>query len=264
MKHYFRFLGVHANYIYHYNLYYRQTIVKVMKELVAPFDDDQLPFTQQQLKRIRLYSHVGLYVNDCLATLRGRKMTQWEIKQTLYLSILTPLLDDLTDNYSFSSDQILEKLYQKDDDYPQHLRLAVDLYNHIKEENKQELFPGTFTKALISQDESLKQLNHSALNITTLFEITCAKGSLWTFLFRLMLDHPLKEGEREAIEAFGAIIQLTNDMFDVYKDVQNGQQTCFTNTRDIALMEIDYNNRLREIIQRFHHFLIRINKLIKL
>ncbi|ELR73712.1 hypothetical protein C900_02116 [Fulvivirga imtechensis AK7] len=251
MRQYFRFVGAYISYLYHFYQIRRKYGEKVMNELVGRPGLDQQQFTPHQQKRIDLYSYVGLYVNDCLATLRGRKMTGKEIENTLYLSLLTPLLDDLTDNYQLSSAQILEQLDQEGDGHPRQFRLAAYLYNHIRKENKQELFAGTFSEALLSQDDSLQQLGDSGLGAEALFRITCNKGSLWTLLFRLMLDHALKTGEREAVEAFGELIQLTNDMFDVYKDVQNGQQTCFTNTSDIAPLQQNYDHCLEEIVQHF-------------
>ncbi|GAA5025065.1 hypothetical protein GCM10011506_09260 [Marivirga lumbricoides] len=250
MKQFFRFLTIHAKYLYQNHFYYRKHTSKTLRELEGQFDIDSLSFTKSQLKRIKLYKYVGLYVNDCFATLRGERMSPQEIKLTFCLSLLTPLLDDLTDNQNLSSYQILSKLQKKSSvDDSKNLQVANNLYHTIMKECQHEVFPDIFKEALISQDESLQQLGKVRLSHASLMQITRAKGSAWTLLFRLMLQHPLKEGEREVVQRYGAIIQLTNDMFDVYKDLQNGQQTCFTNAHDIELMQKEYENQVAVMIQ---------------
>lgn len=55
-------------------------------------------------------------------------------------------------------------------------------------------------------------------------------------LYRSVLGTPLISGEEDAIYLLGSILQLANDMFDVYKDFKNGQQTVFTNTEDVGIV----------------------------
>ena len=250
MINYIQILSVHIRLFYELYFLRKRHVRKLVKQLNGLLAYDQ-QLTESQLKRIGLYTSLGFYVNSCLATLRGRKLSQTEIKNTLHLSILTPLLDDLTDVLKLSSTEILEQLNSYTGDNADNMLLPKYLFDQIRDHSNGELFYETFKQALIAQDESLLQLEKPPLTDEQLSRITYEKGSIWTVLFRLMLTTPLEDHEKEAILLFGHITQLTNDMYDVYKDLQNGQQTLFTNASDIVRYEKEYDELTQSMIQSF-------------
>lgn len=251
MAKYLHLLSIHLQLLYDLHFLKKRHIRSLIKQLNNLHVVHGQQLTQSQVKRIEVYTSLGLYVNSCLATLRGHKLSNAEIKNTLHLSILTPLLDDLTDILKLSSTDILEQLNSYTGDNATNMLLPKYLYDQIRDHGNGELLHETFKQALIAQDESLLQLEKQPLSNEALSRITYEKGSIWTVLFRLMLSTPLESDEKEAILLFGHLIQLTNDMYDVYKDLQNGQQTLFTNATDIIHYEKEYDKLIQSMTQSF-------------
>lgn len=249
---YINILSTHLQLLYALFFVRKRHAARLIKRLnmLLAVHDQQL--TADQLKRIDVYTTTGFYVNYCLATLRGQPMSATEVKNTLNLSILTPQLDDLYDTLKLSSTEILEQLHQgTDDNITGRMLLPKYLYGQIIAHNDNAGFQEIFSQALKAQDESLQQLEEEWLSEEQLIRITREKGGLWTLLFRLMLTHPLKKGEKEAILSLGHLLQLTNDMYDVYKDTGNGQQTLFTNATDMTHNEKAYHSLIDNMMQQF-------------
>lgn len=251
MTNHIQILSIHIQLLN--ELYFRRKrhVGRMMRELNSLLVGARQQLSDSQRKRIAVYTVLGFYVNSCFATLRGRKLSKTEVRNTLHLSILTPLLDDLTDILKLSSTEILEQLSNYKGGHAPEMLLPKYLYDQIRDNSNGNQFYQTFRQALIAQDESLLQLEKQQLADEQLGKITYEKGSIWTILFRLMLTDPLKASEREAILLFGHLIQLTNDMYDVYKDLQNGQQTLFTNTQDIRRQEQEYDQLIESMTQAF-------------
>jgi site-specific DNA-adenine methylase len=104
---------------------------------------------------------------------------------------------------------------------------------------------------LLTQDDSLRQVGNDLLSDEELKVITHNKGGASLLLYRIVLGDDLKKGEKEAIYALGNLVQLTNDVFDIYKDLQDNQQTLYTNTTDFEQSYKEYMNLYRDMNQRF-------------
>jgi hypothetical protein len=86
------------------------------------------------------------------------------------------------------------------------------------------------------QKESLKQLNE---NITAeeLYQITYNKSYYAVLLFCAVLDHYPTPGILEMLYPVAGLMQLTNDAFDVYKDVHSGVYTLPNLYRNFAQLQ---------------------------
>lgn len=183
-------------------------------------------------------------------TIRGFKATNKERKRILYLAAIMPLLDDLTDSLKIPSKDIIKDL--KSTNNTLHPTIPVIRYLYFKLiENCSEHFIFTFHRALEIQDKSISQLQEKKLSTKDLKKITYEKGGISIFLFRLILDHPLRKNEEKSIYELGYLIQLINDMFDIHKDYFNKQQTLFTNATSLKTCFNKYNNTLDNVITNF-------------
>jgi len=70
-------------------------------------------------------------------------------------------------------------------------------------------------------------------------KITYEKGGISIFLFRLILNHPLRKNEEKSIYELGYLIQF------------NKQQTLFTNATSLKTCFNEYNNTLDNVITNF-------------
>ncbi len=168
-------------------------------------------------------------MNKWFGTLRGSKLTEREQRCGLYLGALTPLSDDLTDDHNLASGDILTAWDNRSDNFSSAAIVAGRfLYNKLLE-NANDTFAKYSALALAAQDESMLQSASEILDEVVLRKITWNKGASSTLLGRSMLSNSLEAGEETAINELGFLLQLTNDVFDVYKDRENKQQTLLTN-----------------------------------
>ena len=202
------------------------------------------------VKRIKLYITIGDFITNWFFTIRGFKATNKERKRILYLAAIMPLLDDLTDSLKIPSKDIIKDL--KSTNNTLHPTIPVIRYLYFKLiENCSEHFIFTFHRALEVQDKSISQLQEKKLSTKDLKKITYEKGGISIFLFRLILNHPLRKNEEKSIYELGYLIQLINDMFDIHKDYLNKQQTLFTNATSLKTCFNKYNNTLDNVITNF-------------
>lgn len=207
-------------------------------------------FDKDQINRIRYYTVQSSLTNNWFSSLTGYKIGRDEIQKGLYLGALTPIVDDLTDDFRFDYAEIIKQIKIPEDSSSGSVRLAGYLYRKVSEK-ADIVFLKYFTKAMEAQDASLRQFQKNRLSFEELYKITFDKGGYFTLLYRSVLKKDLVKGEEEAIYCLGGILQLTNDMFDVYKDYKKGQQTLFTNTNDIEQLRDFYMRSINDMIIKF-------------
>jgi len=72
----------------------------------------------------------------------------------------------------------------------------------------------------IAQQKSIEQ-EDSSISEERIWEITQQKGGESVLFYRYGFKHSLKDGEENALFQLGSLMQLENDIFDVYKDYQS-------------------------------------------
>lgn len=203
------------------------------------------------LSRIEFYIFQMVLVNSWTEALHRKKITNSVYRKAMFLATLTPILDDITDMEKSTSIEILKKLKSNSlSTDNERYKIAHKLYS-LFIENNPNLDEELFIEALKAQDDSIKQLEKNQLSENELIIITKMKGGLWTLLYWTTSQSQISKKEKDAVMSLGYALQLTNDMFDVYKDQQNQQQTLFTNTTDIRLEKKRFENLVSNIEQQF-------------
>ncbi len=226
---------------------YMNPLVREMRELG---EQNNLCLDKKQVKRIKQYMAVGFIALKWGATLRGYPTTKEEKEHMLYFFVMCRFLDDLADEELMTSDEIIAGLNPKDEQIPDHMLLPVFVYEKMKKFSSTE-FLEQLERSLIFHDESLKQLGDEKLSEEKLWDITFDKGVSALELARSILRNPVTENELEVGNDLEYFIQLTNDMFDIYKDYQDKQQTVFTATTDMRKNANAYEATLSKLFNAF-------------
>ena len=176
-------------------------------------------------------------------TLRGYPASPKERRNALLIGAMTPLYDDLMDEKGMTHAEILTARNKSDQ--------ALCAVQHILDELQQntldtDLFLRILEQSGIAQDHSLRQQGRTKLTAEELIRITAEKGAAFTLIYRVILDHPLTVEEEKAIHTLGYLLQLTNDLFDVYKDLNNGQQTLMTLDDHLDLVQTEWEMHLNQ------------------
>lgn len=212
---------------------------KLIKELNGIFSKIGKKLSAEQEKRIEVYTAICYCINLWFSTLRGYKPTSKERTNALYGAAFTSLIDELTDSEKISSQQFFSDLESADNCYTNELILVKYLHTKLFTKASAE-FIQSYKHALIIHDQSIEQIGTPKLDERKLKQITYNKGSSTTLVCRMALENPMKTDEKEAVLTLGYLLQLLNDMFDIYKDYNAGQQTLFTNTSDIHLTCLEF------------------------
>ncbi|MCF8239337.1 MAG: class 1 isoprenoid biosynthesis enzyme [Saprospiraceae bacterium] len=180
--------------------------------------------------RILQYTRLSAITSSWFTTLRGYPPAVKERRNALLLGVMTPLYDDLMDEQGMSHVQILSSQANSNPSLRTVRNILDELNETVTDKN---IFARVLAQSGAAQDHSLRQMELIPLSVEELVEITTEKGAAFTLIYRVILDHTITSDEEEAIHTLGLLLQLTNDLFDVHKDLENGQQTLLTREDDL-------------------------------
>ncbi len=223
--------------------WHNRRMVKFLKQEVKAVCGHTL-FSEQVWKRIRLNVMAAQLVHAFVARLHGESLSYADRKKAAFLGAVTPLVDDLTDHQRMTTAQILNYL-TRPGPHEEEQRTLQHFYK--------QLFPGTaafrgaFLSALQAQEDSLKQLEPNRLTGEELKVLSKNKGARAFVWFRHSFQSPLVEGEAEVCSTLGFVLQLLNDLFDVYKDTHAWQQTLLTPITDLRTFQHLFQNQVEQL-----------------
>jgi hypothetical protein len=161
------------------------------------------------------------------------------------------LFDDFFDNDNLTDEYITQLINKPNDIEPGNdsVKLAIQLYGKLLEgvqhpESIQEALNAVFKE----QVRSKKQKN-SDLTEDEIKDITFAKGGTAFLLYRKAFGEISTRCEEKFYYTLGAIMQLENDIFDVYKDRQEGIRTLVTACHDIKPVRNLYLYLINELFE---------------
>lgn len=226
----------------------QQHTKKLFLELNGILKED---ITVKTNKRISQYTSLSCITNSWFITLRGSHPSEKETKAALYVGAITPLLDDMTDSLGKTSTEIRQIISEQQATAHQvEIKLITYLFNQMKEYCSED-FHRTFDQVLLAQDESIVQTQQAILSHQKIIDITQRKGGLATLIYRQILNNPFDKLEEQAIMTLGFLLQIINDIFDIYKDSQNSQQTLATKTDDIVNLYSFFLERENEFLSEW-------------
>lgn len=202
---------------------------RALRVLALPHPD---ALTPAERRRLRHYLYGTTYLSVILCTLRGYPRHRREKRLFTNLAALAYFFDDLVDAFRGRDDTGV--LWQ---DNPEAYGQAADergLALHFLHHLYQELPPGDlaqfkdFMHRVFNTETAGRQMDDDSLSINELAHITAEKGGYSVLLFRRVLANPLLATEQAALYQFGYLIQLCDDIFDIWHDRQAGVRTLAT------------------------------------
>lgn len=197
---------------------------------------------------------VPALLGEGFCILRGREMSDKERYGITYLGALTGLFDDFFDDHNLSKEHILEMINRPDEELAQNSNQKLFIkFCQIALENSEDAdqVKNIAFKVYDAQVASHKQL----LTETTdeeIAKITMDKGGLSLHFYRSVFSDEINEDEQKMIYHLGGIGQLENDIFDIYKDYQNGIRTLATLTNKINKLRKTYTSLMEETFKLVH------------
>ena len=213
----------------------------------------------EDYRKINSYYGLGVpaILGESFCTLRGYKMTDIERECSTLSGAITGLFDDLFDKNRTDTKLIKQIIDSPDTFIPinDNQKLSLEFYklflNKIVDKNLTKHFISEIYKV---QVDTKKQESNSITN-DKITDITFRKGGYSVLFFRSVYEHNLNDTEYDALYNLGALMQLGNDIFDVYKDYKSGINTLVTRTEYIK----DLRNYFKEQHNKTNNLLINLN-----
>ncbi len=200
--------------------------------------------SKADIRKIEKYYGLAVpaVLGEAYAVLRGKPMTERERKAATFLGATTGLFDDFFENRDME-DAYIRNLYNLPEDYRgnnDNERLAnqcwlIALGNSAAADTL-KYYAGKVHEAQI---ESRKQVGNG-LTHKELQQITDDKGGYSVLFYRSLFDDKMPEWDEQIFYRAGALLQLENDLFDVYKDREDRIQTLVTTEIKIAELRTLY------------------------
>jgi hypothetical protein len=226
----------------------------------------------------KIYQYYGVYVPAVICNayckLNGKKMTDLEQQCATMFGILSPLYDDFFDERALKKDKIESLTKDPYSFEPQTFEEKVFKEIHLwmlQNVPYPERYMDTFHKVFYSQLESLRQMEKH-LSDEELYKITYDKGYYAFLLYQDVLDIQHTDGYKEVLYIYSGLLQLANDVFDVYKDLHSGIYTVPNLNRNFPALKSFYYNeatKFRKMLldlkfpaKRKADFLIMINYVV--
>jgi hypothetical protein len=205
---------------------------------------------ENDFKKITHYYGLAVpaILGEAICQLRGKEMTTRERMALTFQGAMTGLFDDFFDKKDMDEEMVrtlMEKsLALKGANAAE--KLFLEFYRvAIEYAHEPHLMVKYLSRVYDAQIESKKQ-SKPGLSKDEMHRITIDKGGVSVLFYRAVLDHPFLEGEEEALYKTGGLMQLGNDIFDVYKDLNKGIETLMTTTKSVANVKEVFNKARAE------------------
>lgn len=210
---------------------------------------------------------VPAVLGHAFCALRGRPMTYLERNASTCQGVITGLGDDFFDKRMVSNEALRmmidqPQLFDGGDAYEklslQYLKTALSSVPDPKK--MQEQLGKVYQAQVRSRSQSVPGLSYEEI-----LDITIQKGAESLLFYRTAFSHPMDIREEKALYCLGGLMQLSNDIFDVYEDQQQGINTLLTTAKNIgpirtlflSLMQMGYQaaKRTRYPRRNVKHFI---------
>ncbi len=201
---------------------------RILRDLALPHPET---LSSGEKRRLQHYFYGTTYLSVVFCVLRGYPRTRREKHLFTNLAALAYFFDDLVDSFRAQDDsgvawQDNPEQYGQTAD-PRGLALHF-LYNIYRELPSGDLKQFKVFMHRVFNVETAGRQHPGNAGVAEIERITAEKGGFSVLMFRRVLAHPLTEPEQEALFQFGYLVQLCDDVFDLWHDRKAGIVTLAT------------------------------------
>jgi hypothetical protein len=185
-------------------------------------------------KIVNSYAIYTPMVCDAFTALRGRITNRGERDRMLHYFICSSLFDNFCDRKELNQESLQQISFSPEIYNSERFDERLFQYAHLllKDFVRDKAYYETVTRRLFqAQMDSDKQF-HPDISDAVIERITLDKGGYAVLLCHFYLDDVADEAEQQCWYQIGGVIQFTNDLYDIYKDYQDGVATLPNRMRD--------------------------------
>jgi hypothetical protein len=236
-----------------FNLYNtRRFGIKWLKQIENEFNGQ---FDAPIFNKVAKYQSIQLHlVNEVFTNLYKRPITTEEKVLNIKYFLMTALYDQLIDEQKITETALNNLFFNPVQSNPENFNEKVLVKLHLSLLNSvpnKEAYWEIIRQVHLAQIDSSKQFNPN-IEISDIKDITIRKGAYSLLMCRHYLKDPISTDVDACWFEIGALIQMTNDLYDTYKDSKEGIST-FANRLD-SINEIAKFYKMQK-----QHFISKIN-----
>jgi hypothetical protein len=200
-------------------------------------------FEPALIAKVAKYQSIQLhFVANTFSSLFKRKNNKAEIQRNIQYFLMTVLYDELTDDQQMDEKRVFEISYHPAQVNPENFKERVLIAMHlalISQVPDENAYWEIVKQVHLAQKDSAKQFNaHTTL--AEIIDITQRKGGHSLVMCRHYLIDPPHKYIDECWYQLGGLIQMTNDLYDTFKDTQEGIHTFANLQQHIENIEMIY------------------------
>ncbi len=227
---------------------------KLLKNIELQFNGKFEPTTFKKIKKFQGIQQ--FIINDSFANFENRTTNTKERENNKLYFILASLYDDLMDENIVSQAVLNEMFLHPEKANPNSFCETVLIDTHLKLLSRvydKEAYQKVLNNIHQAQIDSLEQLKND-ISLQRILSITERKGGYSLLMCRQYIEMATNENINNCWYQLGGMIQMTNDLYDIYKDAMAGIHT-FANTQN------EFEKIRDQYVSQVHKYKISIEKL---
>ena len=209
-------------------------------------------------RRFQHYFYGTTFLATVMGSLRNRPRSRQEKLLFANLSALAFCFDDLVELIRDNGDPAMhwqdnpEAYGQATDKRGLGLHLLHNIYRNLPENELLQF--KAYMHRIFNVETASNQRQPGAPGLEDLKKLTAEKGGYSVLLFRSLLHHTLSKAEENALYQFGYLIQICDDIFDLWHDRQAGIDTTatfFAGQGEVDLMVKNFEQQVAFTYQAF-------------
>ncbi len=226
---------------------------KFIQKNIGPYLDEARKNNDGSMEESDFKKITGYYglavpaiLGEAFCALRGKKMTGKERMASTCQGAMTGLCDDFFDKQRLSDEALIDLMVKPElfTGNNTNEKLFLNFYktalaNAPKAQAMQEQLYKVYHAQVLSKRQASPGLSYEEIK-----DISLRKGAESLLYYRTAFENPYKKGEEKMLYCLGGLMQLSNDIFDVYKDQQQGIQTLVTTAKKIKDLRFLYSSLL--------------------
>ncbi|MCF8231722.1 MAG: hypothetical protein K9J27_05975 [Bacteroidales bacterium] len=227
----------------------QRTIIPDIEQIKRDMDSS---LDDKDFRKITKYYGLAVpaILGEGFCLLHGRRLTEKERTALTYLGGLTGLFDDFFDKKQTPERHIKELVDRHDerDAQDDNEKLFVRFFNTaldniIHSDVFMQYVDEVFAIQMLSWQQSLPDIPSEKIK-----DITFKKGGYSLLFYRSALDEYMGSLEKAMTYKLGSLLQLENDLFDVYKDYKQSIKTLVTTETQINKLRHTYMELMEETV----------------
>jgi len=223
-------------------------------------------FEPDLIKKVAKFQSIQLhFVANTFSGLFNRNNNKAEVERNIQYFLMTVLYDALTDDLKIDEQRVYDITFHPEKISPNNFNERVLIALHlalIEQVPDKNTYWEVVKQIHLAQKDSAKQFNANT-NLDELVAITKRKGGYSLLMCRHYLTDPVNENMDKCWYALGGLIQMTNDLYDSYKDTKEGIYTFVNKQQELARIEMIYMDQKRLLNNSISKLPVTTNTKIK-